>query len=169
MNSHSPAVLLLTLIAATVSSPAQLREYPDASLKGIQGVRVVVKYAGPDERSYGLTQQQLQDAVELRLKADDVRVLTGEEWTGEPGQPYLCITIAGTRAGSEKTPVFFYSFAADLIQHVSLGRTPSVTTEGSTWNQDYALVVAQKDLREVTMKISDVAHEFAQSVRDANK
>jgi hypothetical protein len=169
MNTHGPALLLLVLFAATVPSSAQLREYPDSSLKGIQAVRVVVKYAGPDERSFGLTQQQLQDAVELRLKADDVRVLNEEEWNRQPGQPYLCITIAGTRAGSEKTPVFFYSFAADLIQHVSLGRTPTIVTEGSTWNQDYALVVARTDLREVTMKISDVAHEFAQSVRDANK
>ena len=161
--------MLILLIASKVSLFGRLREYPDRSLTGLKGIRVVVNYKGPVEASSGLTQTQLQNLVELRLKADDIKVLTQEEWGHEPGKPYLNINVVGTQVGSEKTPTFFYSFATDLIQEVSLSRRPSFKTEGSTWNQDYDLIVGKDDLREVTMKISDVAHDFAESVLEANK
>jgi hypothetical protein len=169
MPKNGFAVILVLFIGSTVASFGQLREYPDESLKGVKGIHVIVNYRGPVEDSYGLTQKQLQDAVELRLKADDMKILNGEEWNKEAGKPYLYINIVGTQVGTGKTETFFYSFAVDLIQQVSLGRRPSFKTEGSTWNQDYALVVAKDSLRDVTLKISDVAHDFAQSVREANK
>jgi hypothetical protein len=169
MKKNPVMLMLVVLIASTVPSFGQLREHPDESLKGLHGIRVIVNYQGPLEDSYGLTQKQLQEAVELRLKADDIKVLTDEEWGKEPGRPYFSVYVVGTEVGSEKSPMYFYSFATDLIQQVSLRRRPSFKTEGSTWNQDYAIVVAKYDLRRVTLKISDVAHDFAQSVHEANK
>ena len=107
--------------------------------------------------------------MKLRLKADDVKTLTDEEWNKEPGKPYLNVNVLGTQVGTGETRTFYYSFAVDFIQQVTCSRRPSVKTEGSTWNQDYALVVPKDDLRQVTLKISDVAHDFAQSVHEANK
>jgi hypothetical protein len=169
VNKNSLLLVLILFIVSAVPSFGQLREHPDESLKGVKGIRAIVNYQGPVEPSFGLTQKQLQDAVELRLKADDIKVLTDEEWNKEPGKPYLYIMIVGTEVGTGNTPTFFYSFAADFIQQVTLRRRLSLMTEGSTWNQDYALVVSKHDLREVTLKISDVAHDFAQSVHEANK
>jgi hypothetical protein len=169
MNKNMLVLTFILLIVSIVPSFGQLREHPDESLKGVKGIRVIVDYKGPVEDSYGLSRKQLQNAVELQLKVDGIKILTGEEWSHEPGKPYLNIIIVGTQVGSGKSPTFFYSFATDLIQEVSLGRKPSLKTEGSTWNQDYAFVVAKDDLREVTMKIGDVAREFAQSVHEANE
>jgi hypothetical protein len=169
MNKNTVVMVLILLIASAVPSFGQLRAHSNESLKGVKGIRVIVNYRGPVEDSHELTQKKLQDAVELQLKADDVKVLTGKEWRHEPGKPYFYVNIVGTQAGSEKTPTFFYSFSADLIQQVSLRRKPSLKTEGSTWNQDYALVLSKHDLRDLTLKINGVAHDFAQSVHEANK
>ena len=169
MNKNMLVMASILLIASSVPAFGQLRENPDESLRGLKGIRVVVNYRGPAEASYGLTQKELRNTVVLRLTAEGMKVLNDEEWNREPGKPYFYITVVGTKIGSGKEAMFFYSFATDLIQQVSLARRPSFTTDGSTWNQDYALVVSKKHLRQVTVKIGDVAHDFAQSVREANK
>jgi hypothetical protein len=169
MKPNVLVALSLLIIASTVLSYGQLREYPDASLIGLKGVRVVVDYQGPVEESYGLTESELQAAVELRLNADNVKVLDEKAWQREPGKPYLYINVVGTQVGSEKSPTYFYSFTADLIQEISLTRQPSDRTDGATWSQGYTLVVSRDNLREVTLKIGDVAHDFAVSVQEANK
>lgn len=169
MNKNNLLFAVVLLLTSTVTASAQLREYPDESLKGLIGVRVIVNYKGPVEESYGLSQKQLQNTVESRLIADNIKVLNDKQWSREPGNPYFYITVIGTQVGSGTSPTFFYSFATDLIQNVSLGRIPSLKTQGSTWNQDYSLVVSKDSLRDVTIKISDVAHDFAQSVHEANK
>lgn len=161
--------MLVMLVASTVSLFGQLREQPDLSLVGVRGIRVIVNYQGPGENAYGLSQQQLQDAAESRLNADHVTVLKEEDWTKEPGRPLLYINIAGTQVGTGMPRAFLYSFAADLIQQVSLSRSPSLQTEGSTWNQDYAVVVEKDRLLDVSLKISDLADDFAQALREANK
>ena len=169
MNKNTFFFTLILLFASSVPSFSQLRQHPDESLKGMKGVRVIVSYKGPAENSYGLVQKKLRNAVESWLTADGVKVLTGEEWDHAPGKPYLSITVVGTQVGSKKEPAYFYSIATDLIQEVALSRKPFLKTEGSTWNQDYALVVPKNDLQEVMVKISDAAHDFAQSVHEANK
>jgi hypothetical protein len=168
MNRNTFVLPFILLLVSTAPLVAQLREHPDESLKGVKGVRVVVNYQAPVEAPDGLTQRQLLALVDLQLKADNVGVLTDDQWIREPGKPYLNINVVGTQVGSGKASMFFFSFAADLIQDVSLRRAPVIKTEGSTWNQDYALVVPSDDLRDVTMKISAVAHDFAESIHEAN-
>jgi uncharacterized protein involved in high-affinity Fe2+ transport len=169
MNRNTFVLTFILLLVSTAPLAAQLREHPDESLKGVKGVRVVVNYQAPVEAPDGLTRRQLQSLVDLQLRADNVGVLTADEWNRAPGKPYLNINVVGTQVGSGKASMFFFSFAADLIQEVSLSRAPMVKTDGSTWNQDYALVVPRDDLRDVTMKISAVAHDFAESIHEANE
>lgn len=40
--------------------------------------------------------------------------------------------------------------------------------EGSTWDQNYALALSKLDLRDLTLKINGLGHEFLQSVHEAN-
>ncbi len=161
------AVLIL---GAAVLAHAQLREYPDESLRGLKGVHVVVRYEAPPEARYGLTEAGLKAAVEARLAADNLTVLDEETWRTTEGAPYLFINVVGTAVDSLRgsRSGFVYSFTADLIQRVALDRMPSLSTDGATWSQGYVLVVPGSELRSVTLQISDVAHDFAESVRQAN-
>ncbi len=159
------------LACSTFPTFAQLREYPDESLAGLKGVHVIVKYNAPDEQAYGLTQDELQKAVEARLSADNIKVFDEKGWRQEPGMPYLFVNVVGTEVttGRKDEHVYVYSFAADLIQKVSLERQPSFTTEGATWSQGYFITVPTSELNRVTLQISDVAHDFAESIHQANE
>jgi hypothetical protein len=169
MNRHVGVLVIAASIVSLAPAVGQLRENPDESLKGLKSVGVVVRYQAPAEDLYGLTQRQLYDAVVARLKAEDIDVVSDDALSKLPGKPHFCVYVVGTEIGSKRSPTFFFSFATDLIQDVTISRKPMTTAEGSTWNQDYALVVPGDDLRQVTLKVSDAAHEFAQSVREANK
>ena len=168
MKKSLLASLFALILATTVQSFSQLREYPDESLTGVKAVHVVVHYEAPNEAAYGLTEKDLQDAVEERLAADDVSVLDEASWSKEPGEPCFFVNVVGTQVDTEgKT--FAYSFSADFIQKVMLGRNSSFKTEGATWSQGYFLVVPYDRLSNVTLQISDVAHDFAGSLHEANK
>jgi hypothetical protein len=170
MNRLTCAIILGLTLVTTIPSFSQLREYPDESLVGVKGVHVVVRYQAPNEGAYGLTQKDLQKAVEARLQADNVTLLDTNAWHKESGEPYLFVNVVGTQVepGKKDNAVFVYSFSADLIQKVTLGRDPSFATDGATWSQGYFIVVPKDQLNNVTLQISDVAHDFAGSLHQAN-
>src|SRR2546429_6513667 len=77
-----------------VRSWAMDREGTRATLRGVEGVRVVIEDLGPEVERAGLTKQQLQTDVELRLRQASIRILTTkEERFGTPGAPYLYINV----------------------------------------------------------------------------
>jgi hypothetical protein len=164
------AIILGFTLASTAPSFSQLREYPDESLTGVKAVHVLVRYQAPNEGAYGLTQKDLQKAVEARLEADNVPVLDAKAWHKASGEPYLFVNVVGTQVEPTKkeNAVFVYSFSADLIQKVVLSRDPSFKTDGATWSQGYFIVVPKDQLNNVTLQISDVAHDFAESLHQTN-
>jgi hypothetical protein len=171
MGKTGIALGLVLGLAATGQSSAQLREYPDQSLAGVRGVHVVVRYQAPNEHVYGLTESDLKHAIETRLAADNVKVLDDTAWRKEPGEPYLFVNVVGTMVDSarqDRSP-FVFSFSADLIQNVMLASRPDYSTAGATWSQGYFVVVPKENLREVTLQISNVAHDFAESLHEANR
>jgi hypothetical protein len=149
---------------------AQLREYPDESLRGIKAVHVIVHFEAPTDGKVGLTQVDLQSTVETCLEADHIKVIDDQQWKREHGSPYLYIEVVGTRVptGIKDSPTYVYSFSADLIQQVALTRNRSFTTDGATWSQGYFIVVPKDQLNDVTMQIARVAQDFAASVHAAN-
>lgn len=171
MGKTGSALALALFLGATTQSLGQLREYPDQSLAGVKGVRVVVRYQAPSEHAYGLTEADLKRAIETRLAVDNVKVLDDTAWRKEPGEPYLFVNVVGTQVDSARHDAspFVFSFSADLIQKVVLASKPDFSTEGATWSQGYFVVVTKENLRDVTLQISNVAHDFAESLHEANK
>jgi hypothetical protein len=171
MGRNGCALVFFLTLATASPSLSQLREHPDESLIGVRGVHVVVRYQAPNEQPFGLTETDLRHAIETRLTADNVKVLDDRAWRREPGAPYLFVNVVGTQVDStrqDRSP-FVFSFTADLIQSVALARKPSFATEGATWSQGYFIVVSKDNLRDVTLQISNVAHDFAESLHEANK
>src|SRR5437879_13447851 len=63
-------------------------EYTRATLRGLEGVWVVVEGLGPDVEQAGLTKQQLQTDVELWLRKAGIPVLTEKVVLEVPGAPW---------------------------------------------------------------------------------
>jgi hypothetical protein len=126
------STLILTL---TFSSPlfAINAVSNRATLRGLQGVGVLVEKLPPEAENQGLNRNQLQNEVESRLQKASIKVLTREEALNAPGEPFLYININVNMAKTE-SDIYPYGIDLLLIQKVSLLRDPKLTSYAITWS-----------------------------------
>jgi hypothetical protein len=125
--------LTLALLLLTSTGAQGLdTEFERATLRGLNGVQVVVEDMAPDIVRDGLTRQQLQTDVELRLRKAGIRVLTAEEHQRALGRPWLYVRVST----SQPSGLSSYSFAieAELYQDTYLARNPDRTVSAATWS-----------------------------------
>lgn len=101
------------------------------TLKGLQGVGVGVEYLTPEVEKYGLTRQQLQTDVELRLRQNGIRVLSKQEELSTPGMPNLYLNV--NIVAREDSGLAAYSILLELRQNVFLARDITKLCITPTW------------------------------------
>ena len=123
-----------------------------ATLRGIEGVCVQVKHFDPELRVQlgkgGLTEEALQIAVERKLEAAGIKVLSEEKISKSDCPAFLYVnfqilvpetkftyTVEGEQISKDK-PVerYFYGVDIELRQMVSLKRDPVVQGLATTWS-----------------------------------
>jgi hypothetical protein len=104
------------------------------SLKGLTGVWVEVTPLDPDVERGGLSKDQIQTDVGLRLRMAGLKVLTREQMLVTPGMPSLEVEL-GTFKGNQSPiqEIYSYSLNVSLDQIVNLTRDPQVSVDASTW------------------------------------
>ena len=70
------------------------------TLRGLDGVFVLVEEIEPEIERYGLTKQALQTDTELQLRQYGIKVLSRVERLAAPGSPYLYVNV-GVKIGNE--------------------------------------------------------------------
>jgi len=165
-------VLGATLIgSATAGSPRTLFRSSDSgtSLKGIRAVPVSVRYNGPPEEMYGLSEGNLAADVALALKAGGIRAPHAGRGAPAANRPYLFAHIVGdTVGGNARDGLLFYTVTLELIQDVALGRDPRLRCEGVTWSEASTVVLPRGRLRTVAEELEALATDFALAVQQAN-
>ncbi len=125
----STATVLLLLAAASrparATTPSEVR-----SLRGLQGVEVVVENPTEEARGLGLSSEQLQGDIAKRLGESGVRVLTADDRA--PGRPWLYVRVFVMK--SSTLPLVVYYVAAQLRQDVILERNPDSRLGATTWD-----------------------------------
>ena len=104
-----------------------------ATLRGLKGVGILVEQLPPEVEREGLVRNQLQMEAESKLRMAGIKVLTKEECSKTPGEPYLYININVNLAKTE-SEIYPYTIDAMLIQKVSLLRAPEQITYAVTWS-----------------------------------
>jgi len=104
-----------------------------ATLRGLQGVGVLVENLPPEVEKEGLSRSHLQMMTESKLRMAGIKVLTKEECFKTPGEPYLYININVNIAETE-SDIYPYTIDVMLIQKVSLLRNPGLVTYAVTWS-----------------------------------
>src|SRR2546425_2749891 len=131
------AVLWGIIGLSDVRSWAQESEDAHATLRGVEGVYVIVENFKPEVERAGLTREQLQTDVELRLRKAGIRVFTYEETLKTPGNPMLYVNVnvylASDGLGAFNISVEFHQFAF-LVTNGSLDNV-------ITWNVGYTGIV----------------------------
>ena len=72
---------------------AERKTQERATLRGLQGVQVLVEDLRPEVERAGLTKQQLTTDVELQLRKAGIRVFAKQERLRAPGQPWLYVNV----------------------------------------------------------------------------
>lgn len=129
------------------------------SLMGIKGVKVLVEDSeSPDAIADGLTQDQLQTDVELRLRKAGVTIVK------DVGAPYLYVAINPIK---DSTGLYAYSCAVELHQKAVISNgmklytaTRSVSTAGMVGRLNMS-----KYIREV---VGDMVDKFLNAYLSAN-
>ncbi len=106
-----------------------LTEYTRETLRGLQGVFVIVETVKSDAEADGLSVAELQQEVESKLSHAGIKVLTHDEWRSTPGRPWLYVSVNTIKFLAS----YFFSLDVQLKQEVSLSRSGSISTSSATW------------------------------------
>jgi hypothetical protein len=156
--SRARVILLLTaLLLLGFPAPARPEDPPEAqaSLKGIPAVKVIVGTVNPEAVEDGLTEDQLQTAVERRLREAGIRVTSSLEEAGS-SYLYLCVSTVKHHTG-------LYTFNIELAfkQVVLLERNRQIRLFSTTWRaSDQLGFVGAYKLHEVRGAVVDKVDNF---------
>ncbi len=125
-----PILLLAAVLNMTAAQPDELPDHVK-SLSKISVIRVIVGKLTPEALDYGLTADQLQTDIELKLRLAGIKVTSTPSNSGQ-----LFLSVSHKEIKSDKTAVAFYA-------HVGLNFHQLVTLYGnknqvsaSTWTDD---------------------------------
>jgi hypothetical protein len=124
------AVLVALLGLLVTPSWAGDSPWNRATLRGLPGMAVIVEALTPEVERTGLTRNQLQTDVELRLRQAGIRVLTSEERFAVVGKPYLSVRVTILLYGER---LVIYHIKVELVQYASL-ETGEVAFAAATWD-----------------------------------
>ena len=95
-------------------------------------MQVVVFDMKPDIERDGLSWEQIQTDVELRLRKAGIRVLTEQERLDAPGSPWLAVQVATFQ--HPKIPVYAFMIGVELMQRTYLERNLDLGVSAATWS-----------------------------------
>ena len=138
-----------------------------ATLRGLEGVAVLVEQLSPEVEKEGLVKNRLQTEAELKLRMAGIKVLTKEECLKMPGEPYLYININVNIARTE-SDIYPYSIDVLLIQKVSLVRDPQQTTYAVTWSTGGVGSIRKPILSQLQNSVEDMLDVFVKAFLSEN-
>ena len=154
---YAVMAILMTLTCFDLSL-AQTRDQQRESLRGLQGVEVVIEDMRPDAQADGLSQGAIRAAVELILRSNGIQVLTRSESLKTPAAPYLYVRVSTSNHSSN---LFAYAVTVAFMQKVSLVHSAQQMTSATTWEKGSVGTTGHSNVRQVINSVESKVKEFA--------
>ncbi len=153
-------ILPMTLLVWTgIGAAATNTPMDRATLRGLQGVKIVVEPPAPELQDAGLKADSLQAQIEDRLRNAHVAI-------HPDAREFLGLHLIAVR---EKKGAFALSVELDLYQSVALERDPTIKTATETWGTQSVILVWPKQLNEAASSaLDDLITQFINAYRSAN-
>ena len=163
-------LLIVSLLFFTFIFSSRLVAFDEAknreSLRGVKAIAVVIRIENQGER-YGLTEHEVQQDIELKLRMAGIEVLDKSEVATKPYLPGLVFIITPyDRQDSNGIIAFHMSLAVE--QPVSLIRDNSVTLYAETWETGYVGMVGQTNFRNLRDDIKNLTDNFVNAYLSVN-
>lgn len=136
------------------------------SLRGLPGVLVVTEKIAQDAQADGLSQEAIDNAVELILRSSGIRILTYEQSIAMHSVPLLEVSIGTIKVSS----LSLYSCAINvhLSQKVSLPHSSQREIWAITWKQQSFGYLGESKLSEAIPQVEKLIEQFANDFLAAN-
>ncbi len=159
-----PAALFVCSIVPAGASDSEIDR---ASLKGLQGVFVLVEDLNPPEEQAGLKTADIQADVEQELKAAGIPLLSKTQNIDTPGMPTLYISVSV--ASSTATDVWPFSVDVNLEQQATLKRSPDTFVPTAvTWHVGSIGAVEKVNIRSVRDRVNEQVAKFVNAYFKVN-
>jgi hypothetical protein len=173
-HAHTPTSVCRVLIGLAVlwsliGLPALGRcaddgDFARATLRGLQGVYVLIEDLPPESERAGLTTQQLQTDVEERLRHAGIPVLTKDQAFRVQGAPYLYVYV---HLLPHPLGLMVYSILVEVNQRASLDRN-GLSASVSTWSVQRLGTVGSRHLAAVRNDVRNQIDHFIHVYRSVN-
>jgi hypothetical protein len=126
------------------------------TLRGLQGVNVLIESVQFELGQAGLSVQQLQADVELRLRHAGIPILTLAERGRVPGQPVLYITVK-IELGFDGLTAFSIDVELNQMASLEIDTAPAVV---ATWSVGSVGTVDTARLYSIRDRVRDKGDDF---------
>ena len=158
------AALFACSIAPAAASDSEIDR---ASLKGLQGVFVLVEDLNPPEEEAGLKAADIQADAEQQLKAAGIPLLSKAQNLDTPGMPTLYVSVSV--ASSTATDVWPFSIDVNLEQQATLKRSPDTFVPTAvTWHVGSLGAVDKSNIRSVRERVNEQVAKFVNAYFKVN-
>ena len=159
-----PCALLLCSIAPATASDSEIDR---ATLKGLQGVFVLIEDLNLPEEQAGLKTADIQADAEQQLKAAGIPLLSKTQNMDTPGMPTLYISVSV--ASSTTTDVWPFSIDVNLEQQATLKRNPDTFVPTAvTWHVGSIGAVDKSNIRSVRDRVNEQVAKFVNAYMKVN-
>jgi hypothetical protein len=159
-----PATLFVCSIAPATASDSEIDR---ASLKGLQGVFVLVEDLNPPEEQAGLKGADIQADAEQILRTSGIPLLSKTQNIDTPGMPTLYISVSV--ASSTATDLWPFSIDVNLEQQANLKRSPDTFVPTAvTWHVGSIGAVDKSNIRSVRDRVNEQVAKFVNAYFKVN-
>ncbi|MGD0625711.1 MAG: hypothetical protein ABSB32_13445 [Thermodesulfobacteriota bacterium] len=137
-----------------------------ASLRGLWVMSVLVESLPPDIEGKGLTKEQIQTDVELKLRLAGIKVFSDEEWVAIPRSPYLYVNAHVMVKRDIRLAV--YNIDIELRQWVILERDPKIKIIATTWDIGYLGSIGSDQIGDIRNSIKALVDIFINGFLSVN-
>ena len=156
-------IAVLVAAMTSVITPAAFGygddEFTRETLRGLDGVHVVIEDFSDDAKRAGFTEKTFQTDVELRLRQNDIKVLKDQP----PGGGYVYVQINPLHEEYGQRHAFRIDVA--FVQPVYLSRDPAIFSYAATW---HVSAVGIGKLPLVREGVKDKVDEFINAYQSVN-
>jgi len=170
-NKKTFALLIIFFVSIIYTNAyAMDAEVTRQTLKGLQGVYVTVENIQPNIQKYaqkaGVTKEQMQKDIEVKLKSAGIKAFIREEWLKTPGRPILYINV---NTHEYEKYWYAYDIKVELQQVVSLEATPSIKTMADTWSTNMTGIANIGTLNSIRNSVGVLTDRFIAAYQSVNK
>ena len=132
-------------------------------LVGLKGVMVMVEDLNPAAERLGLSKDQIQTDVELRLRGAGIKVLREKEMFQIPGYPRLYVNV---NTIISEVPVCAFSIRVELKEFITLANGLEAT--GAVWQVSSVGVGGINKISKIRSYVGDEVDKFINDYLAAN-